>query len=253
MGTDSVTTQRRFGNVLSRLPRLSSKAKRRLLIAAVLLIGIVVGLRPMVDHLVSTIYKNVAEPLDKELPVTVTSFLSGSDIVSTIGGKGEGLNCSMPWGIDFIFASKAGAPGTTIPVRQRFRQACVFHDLCYRHGLATYGYTQNDCDELLQEQALRICVSVSPQKTLNECQLDAKKVTAGVKIGGFKSYQGWGSSTYFEFDTNPYRSIKHSAVRVVDHPFKAVPNPSADLLDRDMNGQGTIWIPSGRLFSAPHV
>src|SRR5215204_5250952 len=177
METSSLATQRRYRNVLSRLPHLSSKAKWRLAIAAVLLIGIILGLRPIVDHVVSTIYKNVAEPLDKELPVTVTSFPSGLDIVSTIGGKGEGLNCSMPWGIDFVFASKAGAPATTIPVRQRFRQACVFHDLCYRHGLATYGYTQNDCDRILQNQAFRLCQYVVNKKDASDrCQRDSKKI-----------------------------------------------------------------------------
>jgi hypothetical protein len=170
---------------------------------------------------VDSIYKNAAEPLDKELPVTVTSYRSAANVVSTIGGGGEGINCSMPWGIDMVFSRRSGAPETSVPVRQRFRQACVFHDLCYRHGLATYGYTQNDCDELLQEHALRICISVSLQPVLSECQLDAKKVTAGVKCCGFKAFQSWGRSTYYEFDPNPYRSIRFSAVRVVDHPFKA--------------------------------
>jgi hypothetical protein len=173
------------------------------------------------DFAVDSIYKNAAEPLDKELPVTVTSFRSAANVVSTIGGMGEGINCSMPPGIDMVFRRRAGAPETSVPVRQRFRQACVFHDLCYRHGLATYGYTQNDCDELLQEHALRICISVSLQPVLSECQLDAKKVAAGVKVGGFKAFQGWGRSTYYEFDPNPYRSIRFSAVRVIDHPFKA--------------------------------
>jgi len=208
----------------------------------------------------------------------------------------------MPWGIDFIFSGEAGSEDTTIPVRQRFRQACVFHDLCYRHGLATYGYTQNDCDELLQEQALRICVNAnsksSVKRRLDDCQLDAKKVAAGVKVGGFKAYQGWGNSTHFEFDPNPYRSIQHSAVRTLDHPFKrrfsdtlsnepiqllvdfkilrggvrfsclncpprvfsadewlfvGDPNASGMLKDHKMNEEGVVWIPSGRLFSAPHV
>ena len=45
-------------------------------------------------------------------------------------------------------------------VLQRFRQACVFHDLCYRHGLATYGYNQNDCDRILQNAAFRLCIYI---------------------------------------------------------------------------------------------
>jgi hypothetical protein len=190
------------------------------------------GLRPVADFWVSTIFKNAPEPLDEELPVTVTAFRPAANVVSTIGGKGEGLNCSMPWGIDMAFA-KRNDREATIPVRQRFRQACVFHDLCYRHGLATYGYSQNDCDELLQEHALRICISISPGSTLNECQIDAKKVAAGVKIGGFNSYQGWGNATHFEFDPNPYRATRFSAVRAVDHPFKkSLGNKLADEPDQ---------------------
>jgi hypothetical protein len=255
------------------------------------------GLRPVADFWVSTIFKNAPEPLDEELPVTVTAFRPAANVVSTIGGKGEGLNCSMPWGIDMAFAKRSGRE-TTIPVRQRFRQACVFHDLCYRHGLATYGYSQNDCDELLQEHALRICISISPGSTLNECQIDAKKVAAGVKVGGFNSYQGWGNSTHFEFDPNPYRATRFSALRAVDHPFKkslggkladepdqllmkfdvlragvrlrcincAQRQPHAEefalakasnltglLKSRHIHAERDVWLPSSRLFAAPHI
>lgn len=253
----------------------------------VVLLAAIFG-RSAIDLAVGTIYKNAAEPLDKELPVTVTSFSAGVSHVSAIGGMGEGLNCSLPWGFDYVFT---GRP-PTVPVRQRFRQACVFHDLCYRHGLATYGYTQSDCDELLQEQALRICVSVS-QKNLSECQIDAKKIAAGVKLGGFKSFQPWGTSTYFEFDPNPYRSIRFFSVRSINHPFKALSpatygsEPNQLLMsfrimrggiryaclnckERDvsreefaaagapfdtvkLNAERTLWIPSGRLYAAPHV
>jgi hypothetical protein len=185
-----------------------------------LLIAFFFGLPYLTDRIVQAIYKNAAEPLDREMPVTVTSFRAAPNIVSTIGGMGEGLNCSLPWGFDSIF-ERPWAAEQRIAVRRRFRQACVYHDLCYRHGLATYGYTQNDCDELIQEQALRICLSVTPDKNLSDCQADAKKVTGGVKIWGFKSYHGWDSSTFFEFDPNPYRSMRFFVTRAIDDPFKA--------------------------------
>jgi hypothetical protein len=191
----------------------------RLLALSILLV--VFG-RSIADGIVEAVYKNAAEPLDKELPVTVTAFRSSGTIVSEIGGRGEGLNCSMPWGIDYFFLPNHGIrasdfsprqgdaadnirraaddPASSVPVRQRFRQACVFHDLCYRHGLATYGYSQNDCDELLQEHAFRICVWASRgERRLSECQLDAKKVTAGVRLmGWYDAYRDWGESTYFD-------------------------------------------------------
>jgi hypothetical protein len=171
-------------------------------VPAALILILVFG-RSMVDGLIGTIYQNVAIPRDPEMPATVTAFRAATDMVSTLGGRGEGLNCSMPWGIDYVFRPRNGEVASQIPVRQQFRQACVFHDLCYRHGLATYGYSQDDCDELLQEQALRICWA-HPRP--GECQLNAKKVAAGVKLRGYGSYRNWGESTYFEFDPFPYRS-----------------------------------------------
>jgi hypothetical protein len=237
-----------------------------------LIILLWVGGRSAIDGVLGTVFKNAAEPLDKELPVTLTSFRSGANIVAALGGRGDGLNCSMPRGIDFIFTPKEGDPTTVIPVRQRFRQACAFHDMCYRHGLATYGYSQSDCDELLQEHALRICIWASKQKSLSECQLDAKKVTAGVKVMGYDAYRDWGESTYFEFDPNPYRSLRFFATRVIDHPLKAssadaLSEPDQLLVRFEIRRGGlrfaclnckdrserAIGLPTGRQYSAPHL
>jgi hypothetical protein len=210
----------RFARLLTRGLR-SQLVRWVVVVIAITLVTLGYGLRPVVDLAVGSILKNVMEPDDAEMPVTVTSYPSAPHVVSIIGGRGEGLNCSLPRGIDYLF-DRLGE-GHNSSVRQRFRQACVFHDLCYRHGLATYGYTQNQCDQMLQEQAFRICAYVDEGRSgLRKCQLDAKKVMAGVRVGGFKSYHGWGSSTYFEFDSNPSLSEHFSVARVVDHPFKAV-------------------------------
>jgi hypothetical protein len=189
------------------------------------------GHRSMID----AIYKNVEDIMDGEMPPTVVSFQSGPEIVSTIGGSGEGLNCSLPPGLDIFFDSSMDASGKRHLVRQRFRQACVFHDLCYRHGLATYGYNQNDCDRVLQNQAFRLCLYVrndGPQKDVSDaernarnaerCQTDSKMILAGVSLGGHKPYRAWDRSTFFEFESDPSRSNGFSAARVVDHPFKFI-------------------------------
>ena len=186
----------------------------------VVILVVTITLTLIVDH----VYKNVAEPQDKELPVTVTSFPSSSRIPGIIGGKGEGLNCSLPPLIGFVFATNPAKWYSwkwfsSAPIEQRFRQACVFHDLCYRHGIATYGYTQNSCDEILQEQAFRICVATAVPERISSCQSDAKRVAFGVKFGGFKFFQGWGSSTYFEFDPSPLHSYRMIAARVVSNPY----------------------------------
>jgi hypothetical protein len=192
---------------------------------------LILFLRPGFDVLVNAMYRHTREPLDREMPVTVTSFNSSVDMVSAIGGQGAGLNCSLPWFVNHFFTSRPGEIATDAPVRQRFRQACVFHDLCYRHGLATYGYTQSECDDILLEQAIRVCLSAGDapltivaktrRPQLSECQLDAKKVLAALQRFGFKHFHAWGSSTYFEFDPTPYRSTRFYATRAVPHPFKS--------------------------------
>lgn len=174
-------------------------------------------------RLIDDIYKNVEDLNDGEMPTTVTSYESGPEVVSIIGGSGEGLNCSLPPGLDVFFDGSSDLAGNRHLVRQLFRQACVFHDLCYRHGLATYGYSQNDCDRTLQNQAFRLCKYIrSEDKTSDSerCQQDSKKLLAGVSLGGAGAYRAWDRSTFFEFDSHPTRSTFFSASRVVDHPFK---------------------------------
>ncbi|MBC9878704.1 hypothetical protein G8O24_15290 [Bradyrhizobium sp. INPA01-394B] len=172
-----------------------------------------------------SLYKNVDDITDGEMPATVTSFESGPDVVSTIGGSGEGLNCSLPALTNIFFDGSRDSRGKRHLVLQRFRQACVFHDLCYRHGLATYGYNQNDCDRILQNAAFRLCVYIrngSGTGSATRCQTDSKMVLAGVSMGGYNAFRGWDRSTYFEFESDPFRSVGYQASRVVDHPFKTV-------------------------------
>ena len=210
------------------MERLLARALRfaAYIIKAILVVVPVVFLVLLVFHgkIINDIYKNVSDPNDGEMPITATSYVSGPEVVGIIGGSGEGLNCSLPPLTDALFDWSADQNGNRHLVRQRFRQACVFHDLCYRHGLATYGYTQNDCDRILQNQAYRLCsyIQNDPQngKASDRCQRDAKKVLAGVNLGGYGSYRGWDRSTYFEFDSSPMRSQEFAFSRVVSHPFK---------------------------------
>ncbi|MEA2886012.1 MAG: hypothetical protein QOD11_372 [Bradyrhizobium sp.] len=172
-----------------------------------------------------SLYKNVDDISDGEMPPTITSFQSGPEVVSIIGGSGEGLNCSLPSLANAFFDGSQDSNGRRHLVLQRFRQACVFHDLCYRHGLATYGYNQNDCDRTLQNEAFRLCLYIrngSAESNAARCQTDSKMVLAGVGIGGYGAYRAWDRSTYFEFESDPSRSNGFLVSRVVDHPFKSV-------------------------------
>lgn len=208
--------------VFARLASLAKFTAKAIPFSLVLLLVLLVVFH---GHLIDDIYKNVDDLNDGEMPITVTSYESGPEVVSIIGGSGEGLNCSLPRGFDVFFDGSPDLAGNRHLVRQLFRQACVFHDLCYRHGLATYGYSQNDCDRTLQNQAFRLCKYIrSEDKTSDSerCQQDSKKLLAGVSLGGFGAYRAWDRSTFFEFDPHPTRSTWFSASRVVDHPFKSV-------------------------------
>ncbi|MGX4773149.1 hypothetical protein ACWAUC_25500 [Bradyrhizobium guangdongense] len=192
-------------------------------VAAIVAIVLIFNYLP--SFVADSLYKNVDDITDGEMPATVTSFESGPDVVSTIGGSGEGLNCSLPALTNLFFDGSSDSRGRRHLVLQRFRQACVFHDLCYRHGLATYGYNQNDCDRILQNAAFRLCVYIrngSGTGSATRCQTDSKMVLAGVSMGGYNAFRGWDRSTYFEFESDPFRSDGFQASRVVDHPFKAV-------------------------------
>lgn len=209
-----------------------SKRKRRLTISAIVLVALAILFWPawwtngtavtispgraatiwlygkIADHVLA----HVELPLDFELPVTLTSYPSGPTTAAVIGGRGHGLDCSLPPGAGYAFRPLPDGA----PVALRLRQACAFHDLCYRHGLATYGYQQNDCDELLQEHSFRICAyAFLDNRTLEECRLEAKKITLAVRLFGSDAFQGWDHSTFYEFDPFPIRTSHFAVARLL--------------------------------------
>ena len=67
-----------------------------------------------------SLYKNVDDISDGEMPATVTSFQSGPEVVSTVGGSGEGLNCSIPSLANIFFDGSKDTNGKRHLVLQRF-------------------------------------------------------------------------------------------------------------------------------------
>lgn len=166
----------------------------------------------MYDKISDYVLYHVDLPLDFELPVTVTSYPSSPATAAIIGGRGRGFDCSLPWGAGYVFRPRYGA----VPISLRFRQACAFHDLCYRHGLATYGYLQNDCDEMLQEHSFRICRYVfRKEEDIESCRIEAKKITLAVRLFGTDAFQGWSASTFHEFDPFPVRATRFAVSRLL--------------------------------------
>lgn len=192
--------------------------------------AVVVFSGPVADRILA----NAISPRDYELPPTAYPARPSSADVQVMGGRGMGLDCSLPWpwlSERLAFPRKE----TEASISLQMRQACIFHDYCYRHGAATYGYTQADCDFILQEHAFRLCTQINRDRGLARCQTEARKVTLGVRLGGAGSFRHSDFrqletrdtqqladdryATHFEFDPYPVRSKQFTAVRVADAPY----------------------------------
>ncbi len=183
------------------------------------------------------------------------------DVRGVLAGKGEGLNCSIPGFARSFFPKKfddstpsVGTPTSAIELR--FRQSCVMHDLCYRHGHATYGYTQRDCDQMVFDSQVRLCGAIfeekdqkSNEKTSHDvCRQEAGLVLTGLRIGGLFAYKGDGESTFLEY--NPMSRAQHVPFSVARASSQAKPNdtPHPDVFSfsqaasNDGRMIGKIWV-----------
>ena len=175
------------------------------------------------DLLANNILSNEVRFDDREYPHTAYAISPSSETSQILGGQGLGLSCSIP-----PLLSKLAFTKTTdqAPMSLQMRQACAFHDYCYRHGNATYGYSQSDCDFMLQQQAFRLCKFINVDASLTECETNARKVTLGVRAGGYGNFKQVRAlkddlaSTFFEFDPYPTRSDTYSVVRIASTPDK---------------------------------
>ncbi|SFH14357.1 hypothetical protein [Methylobacterium gossipiicola] len=211
------------------------------LVGAAVFLGLYILPGPLAD----TILANAIGPADHEFPPTAVPIRPSSDDVQLAGGQGVGLDCSLP-AKSLLERSVFRRNSSTAPLSLQMRQACVFHDYCYRHGAATYGYTQADCDYLLQEQAFRLCPRSNASAGVSRCETAAREVTLGVRLGGAESFhlaqprparaggffaEAWARlrpwtpdkqqelpSTFFEFDPYPVRSLGYTVTRVADSP-----------------------------------
>ncbi|PPC88673.1 MAG: hypothetical protein CTY37_00325 [Methylotenera sp.] len=161
------------------------------------------------------VYPDLIAPYDTEAPATATTYPASTSIKAVIGGKGEGLSCSVPWLLEKMMFSKRTDEA---PLSLQLRQACVRHDYCYRHGWATYGYQQVGCDFALQQDAYRICRLISPEESFHEdCLSKARRVLLGVRIGGGDPFQEGEKSSYFEYDPMPSTADDYVVLRWMEN------------------------------------
>lgn len=184
------------------------------------------------------ILANAIEPSGREMPATAGALPYASADIQIIGGMGQGLSCSLPWPMDTLAFP---IEGDKAPIGLEMRQACAYHDYCYRHGAATYGYTQADCDFALQVQAFRMCAFIEKEEGRrgkdSDCVQDARLVTLGVRVGGTDAFRALDArnvlsvdeakepSTYFEFDPYPTKSADYTIYRIADAPPRAKAPP----------------------------
>lgn len=161
------------------------------------------------ERAANAVFPHLKTYFDTEAPPTATAYPASSSISAVLGGQGEGLNCSIPFPLEWAMFKRNKDDA---PISLQFRQACVYHDYCYRHGHATYGYTRADCDYALQQIAYRDCRLISdgdPQA----CLARARLVLLGVTLGGGKAFASGPASTYFEFDPMPAKADDYVTVR----------------------------------------
>lgn len=130
---------------------------------------------------------NMVPPDSQEVAITPFSPAASTVEVAALSGRGEGLDCSIPEIANRIaFSDDPDA----FNVGLQYRQACVAHDYCYRHGAATYGYAQADCDSALARAALRICIrGADDLSAQGRCVLRARKVYAGLLARGAGAFR----------------------------------------------------------------
>lgn len=202
---------------------MNQRQRSTLKLAALSIPAIVLtsGCATFFDRVADTVLANEVRFDDREVPRTAYPISASADLVQLVGGQGKGLSCSLPpLAQALAFNSEPGKA----PVALQMRQACAFHDYCYRHGNATYVYSQADCDFTLQQQAFRLCKFINKTASISECETDARKVTLGVRLGGWGSFQSARAakadkaSTFLEFDPHPVRATSYRVLRIADAP-----------------------------------
>jgi hypothetical protein len=217
-----------------------------ILTGSILLISLVpflVWSHVILGWMADMILANARAPIHAEMPYTAYALPYTGGDVQVLGGQGMGLNCSIPKVVSWLAFSREKHEAN---VSLQMRQACAYHDYCYRHGAATYGYTQSDCDQSLLEHAYRICRYIyGSDRGRDYCVTTARKVAIGVWAGGNASFKtvdfGSGTrslesgdcqvhfdrfiehrcaSTYFEFDPYPVRAQGYTVYRIADAPSR---------------------------------
>lgn len=108
-------------------------------------------------------------------------------------GGSEPLGCSIPPAVLVVSEDYEEQA-------DKFHGACVTHDLCYRHGAATYGMSRKDCDVEFFDNMKAACsgfkgLGMLDPESFAKCQFAAKQTYEAVRTHGEKHYRS-SASTY---------------------------------------------------------
>lgn len=125
------------------------------------------------------------------LALTV-SACTGTPPAHGCGGS-EPLGCSIPTAVLVVSSDYEEQA-------DKFHGACVTHDLCYRHGAATYGLSREECDAEFYENIKSACsgfkgLGVLDPQDFAKCQFAARQTYDAVRAHGERHYRS-ASSTY---------------------------------------------------------
>ena len=126
------------------------------------------------------------------IPVLLVVGCTSTSTTPPCGGS-EPLGCSIPTAV-LVVSEDYEAQA------DKFHEACVMHDLCYRHGEATYGMTRKDCDVEFYDNMKNACsgfkgLGVLDPEEFAKCQFAAKQTYEAVRTHGEKHFRS-SSSTY---------------------------------------------------------
>jgi hypothetical protein len=120
------------------------------------------------------------------IPVLLVVGCASTTATPPCGGT-QPLGCSIPAAV--LVASKDYEAQA-----DKFHNACVTHDLCYRHGEATYGVTRKECDVEFYDNMKAACsgfkgLGVLDPEEFAKCQFAAKQNYEAVRTHGEKHFR----------------------------------------------------------------
>lgn len=189
------------------------------------------------------------ESQSKQTPIVQSQMQSETDDITSRAVQSancdftEAVDCSDPWLLRIPFPHQNY-------YREKFAPACVRHDLCYRYGYATYGFSRTQCDDTMYQHMQKVC---------SETSTVANVVTAGgaeaaceaAALSFYRGVQNF-SDPYYKRETSrfcPYGGSDENAHVTLINPDGTI----GQVVERDMWSSGWSVIQPYTVNSKPYI